>query len=62
MPLKTFIYRFTAVIKYDLQNLLNLEFPNPAKPAKPTKPRVPIPLFDCSIHNNTHLLIKPSTV
>jgi len=38
VPFKTFIYRFTTAIKYDLQilqNLLNLEFPNPAKPAKP---------------------------
>ena len=46
MPFKPFIYRFTTAIKYDLQilqNLLNLEFPNPAKPAKPTKPRIPIP-------------------
>ena len=35
-----------TAIKYNLQilqNLLNLEFPNPAKPAKPTKPRIPIP-------------------
>ena len=43
VPFKPFIYRFTTVIKYNPQNLQNLEFPNPAKPAKPTKARVPIP-------------------
>ena len=40
VPFKTFIYRLTTLIKYDLQNLQNLEFP---KPAKPTKPEFQIP-------------------
>ena len=32
VPFKPFIYRFTTVIKYNPQNLQNLEFPIPFKP------------------------------
>jgi len=32
VPFKPFIYRFTTVIKYDPQNLQNLEFPIPFRP------------------------------
>ena len=40
VPFKTFIYLFTTVIKYDPQNLQNLEFPIPFRPLFNSKPIV----------------------
>jgi len=62
VPFKPFIYRFTIAIKYDLQilqnllNLQNLEFQYLLSLCSILNGTCFY--TNCSIHNNTHLLIK----